>query len=143
MTDCHHWPRDRSRPKLKIPKFKMGYQVQPTEILKGMGIGGLFLPGGLEEMLEKDHPYRHFLEISRVYHKSFIEVKEQGTEACGVTVADDDEMGFSIYEQPKPPPVDFVADHPFLFVIREEKTKIVLFIGQAINPSLDASLNIN
>jgi serpin B len=33
-----------------------------------------------------------------------------------------------------PSGIDFVADHPFLFIIREDSTKTILFVGQVLNP---------
>lgn len=70
-----------------------------------------------------------------INHKSFIEVNEEGTvaAAAAATVVET-EMGFSLAEIEKFK-VDFVADHPFLFFIREDKTGMVLFIGQVLDPS--------
>ncbi|EEF48934.1 serine protease inhibitor 4, serpin-4, putative [Ricinus communis] len=55
---------------------------------------------------------------------AFVDVNEEGTEAAAVTF--DDDMGFSL---DSPPPIHFIADHPFLFMIREHKRWIPFYIG--------------
>lgn len=68
-----------------------------------------------------------YLRISlfqKVFHKSFIEVNEEGTEAAAVTVTLITPM--SLFTEKE---IDFVADHPFLFFIKDESTGVVLFIG--------------
>ena len=65
-----------------------------------------------------------------VKQKTFIDVNEKGTEAAAVTF-----IGFvyTAYIPEEPQPVDFFADRPFLFVIRENSTGAVLFIGQKVS----------
>ncbi|KAK7269700.1 hypothetical protein RIF29_22434 [Crotalaria pallida] len=60
-------------------------------------------------------------------HTSIIEVNEEGTQAA----AEEDDMAFGLFG---PPVTDFVADHPFLFMIREDISGTILFIGQVLNP---------
>ncbi|KAF3550511.1 hypothetical protein DY000_02005575, partial [Brassica cretica] len=67
-----------------------------------------------------------------LYHKACVEIDEEGAEAAAAT-ADEDE-GCSLYMEP-PKRIAFVADHPFLFLIREDKTGTVLFFGQIFDPS--------
>jgi len=70
--------------------------------------------------------------IGAVLHKSFIDVNEDGTEAAAATVvvmekkADEPEK--------EPDPVAFRADHPFLFLIRDNRSGSILFIGRLVNP---------
>ncbi|KAG5542207.1 hypothetical protein RHGRI_021916 [Rhododendron griersonianum] len=71
------------------------------------------------------------LYVSSIFQKSFIEVNEEGTEAAAASAAAMRELCKRL---PIPPKIDFVADHPFLFVIREDMTGAVLFIGQVLNP---------
>ena len=70
------------------------------------------------------------LAISEVVHKAFVDVSEQGTEAAAAT-------GIAVHatamRMPEPPVV-FRADHPFLFLIRDTRTGVVLFIGRLMNP---------
>ncbi|CAI9106471.1 OLC1v1005632C1 [Oldenlandia corymbosa var. corymbosa] len=99
---------------LLIPKFNISFGFEASEILKDTGL--VFPP-----------------PEPRFFHKSFIEVNEEGTEAAGATVAVDD------YEDDGPPPrpkkiVNFVADHPFIFFIKEEVSGVVLFMGIVLNP---------
>ncbi|GER53406.1 serpin-like protein [Striga asiatica] len=62
-----------------------------------------------------------------------VEVEEQGTEAAAVS----DSMLEATCSRYRPVDLfDFVADHPFLFVIREETNGVVLFVGQVVNPLL-------
>ncbi|KAK1407489.1 hypothetical protein QVD17_39105 [Tagetes erecta] len=66
---------------------------------------------------------------SSIHHASFIEVNEEGTKAAAAFAVV--LMGSSRMIKPK---VDFVADHPFLFVIREDVSGAVLFVGEVIEP---------
>jgi serpin B len=68
------------------------------------------------------------LFISAVVHKAFVDVNEEGTEAAAATAV---LMARSI---PPPTPV-FRADHPFLFLIRENSTGSILFLGRVVDPS--------
>ncbi|GFP87509.1 serpin-z3 [Phtheirospermum japonicum] len=70
------------------------------------------------------------LLISKFIHKASIEVDEQGTEAAAASAC----LMAEICSMFKPKKLDFVADHPFLFVIRENVSGGVLFVGQLVNP---------
>ncbi|KAL9172467.1 hypothetical protein ABFS82_03G049300 [Erythranthe guttata] len=115
--------------KFRIPKFKIGFGFEASGLVNGLGVVHPFLGGdGVSEMVEE------VLYVSRIFHKSFIEVNEQGTEAAAVTEVEMD-MGCCMGEEEET--VDFVADHPFVFVVREDVSGVVLFVGQLLNPSLD------
>ena len=74
----------------------------------------------------------NWLALGTVVHKAFIEVNEEGTEAAAATG-----MGIRVTSiapvQPKP--VVFRADHPFVYIIRDNQTDSILFIGKVMNPS--------
>ncbi len=63
-------------------------------------------------------------------HKAFVEVNEEGTEAVAATEIG---IGMSFYGAPP----RFNANHPFLFVIRENSTGTILFIGRVVDPSTE------
>jgi serpin B len=71
--------------------------------------------------------------INRVIHKTFVEVNEEGTEAAAVTAV---EMRLkSVSVNPEPPDRFYMpVDHPFFFVIRDNKTGLILFIGSIVEP---------
>ncbi|CAM8938461.1 unnamed protein product [Rhodiola kirilowii] len=111
-----------------IPKFKISFGFEASKALKGLGLVSPFTgPEGLTEMVEP--PSGQDLYVSSIFHKSFIEVNEEGTEAAAATAA-----VISLRSLSVPMITDFVADHPFLFVIRENMTGVVLFIGHILNP---------
>ncbi|KAL5709233.1 hypothetical protein ACHQM5_019945 [Ranunculus cassubicifolius] len=114
----------------RIPKFKMEHGFEASEDLKNIN---LKLPFEDEaefgEMVEGQR-----LQIDKVHHKAYIEVNEEGTEAAAVTAMSMIE-GCCAFVSP-PTPVDFVADHPFMFVARDYKNGMILFMGHVINPSL-------
>ncbi|HEX5457058.1 MAG TPA: serpin family protein, partial [Candidatus Nitrosotalea sp.] len=71
------------------------------------------------------------LYIDQAYHKAFVDVDEKGTEAAAstaivMTVA---VMGGGV------PPLEFNADHPFIFLIYDNHTGLILFAGQVEDPS--------
>ena len=70
------------------------------------------------------------LAISEVMHKAFVDVSEQGTEAAAATGMS---MRASAMRMPEPAVV-FRADHPFLFLIRDTRSGVILFIGHLMNP---------
>ncbi|XP_076949331.1 serpin-ZXA-like [Bidens hawaiensis] len=111
-----------------IPKFKIEFGFEASDMLKELG---LVLPFSysLTEMVDSEQVY-----VSKILHKSFVEVNEKGTEAAAVTVTMF--VGCSLQKVKRPKKVDFVADHPFLFVIQEDVSGVVLFTGQVINPSV-------
>ena len=69
---------------------------------------------------------RHLL-LSNVSHKSFVEINKQGAEAVAGTGS---EMGFRV----RHPSIEFNADHPFLFFIRQNRTNSILFYGRFYYP---------
>ncbi|KAJ0963411.1 hypothetical protein J5N97_028533 [Dioscorea zingiberensis] len=112
--------------KFKIPRFKVSYGFEASDVLKGFGLDLPFSVNcDLTEMVDAQNLY-----VSSIFHKSFIEVNEEGTEAAAASaVVVKFGSCLSI-------PLDFVADHPFMFLIREDLTGVVMFIGHVLNPQL-------
>ena len=71
------------------------------------------------------------LYISAVVHKAFVDVNEEGTEAAAATGV---VMALSAAPAASEQPPTFRADHPFLFLIRENQTGSILFMGRVTNP---------
>ncbi|XP_071696122.1 serpin-ZX-like [Rutidosis leptorrhynchoides] len=117
--------------KFLIPKFKIAFGFEASKTLKELG---LVLPFSGEEGLTEivDSVMGEDLYVSSIYHKSFVEVNEEGTEAASAS-ASGVAFGSRMVDDHI---VDFVADHPFLFVIRDDISGVVLFIGQVIDPSV-------
>ncbi|GMI91197.1 hypothetical protein like AT1G47710 [Hibiscus trionum] len=112
----------------RIPRFKISFGLEASAVLKRLGLELPFSgKGGLTEMV--DSPEGQNLYVSNIFHKSFIEVNEEGTEAAAATSAVVKLKSLYI-----PDPIDFVADHPFLFLVKEDVTGVVLFIGNVLNP---------
>ena len=109
-----------------FPKFKVetGYDLVPPFMKLGMkdafGKGADF--SGMDGT--KD------LYISAIMHKAFVEVDEKGTEAAAATA-----VMMTITSAAPSPPYTFNADHPFLFLIRDNVTGSILFMGRMVNPN--------
>lgn len=66
--------------------------------------------------------------MSEIYHKSYIEVNEEGTEAAASTAP-------RLFRKcARVPPPEFVADHPFMFMICEDVSMTVFFCRAVLNP---------
>ena len=109
--------------KVIMPKFKFSFSTLLNDELTQLGMGNAFSdaadftginPGGN-------------LHISKVQHKAYVEVDETGTEAAAATA-----VGIVITAVENPPVI--TIDHPFLFVIREVKSGLILFAGVMNNP---------
>ena len=106
-----------------LPRFKFGYEKSLNDTLKSLGMNRAFENGGLLNLASEGEG----LFISDVKHKTFIEVNEQGTEAAAVTSV---EIGETCI------PTGFFAVKPFFFLIRDDRTGAVLFMGKVEDPSL-------
>jgi serpin B len=74
---------------------------------------------------------REKLSIGNVFHKAFVKVDEKGTEAAAASVVMAMALGAAARSEP---PIEFRADHPFLFFIRERQTGLVVFMGRVADP---------
>lgn len=110
---------------LELPKFKFEYENTLNNELIDLGLGLAFTDYADFTGINKNGG----LKISRVKHKTFVEVNEEGTEAAAVTsvVMELTSVG--------PNTNTFIIDHPFLFVIKEKYTNAILFIGTVTDPS--------
>jgi serpin B len=113
---------------LYLPKFKFEYEKTLNEILCDLGLSIAF--NASEANFSKiNTDFQLF--ISKVKHKTFIEVDEKGTEAAAVTSV---EMNLTSIEN-EGQEIFIYFDKPFLFVIREVTTNAILFIGKVENPN--------
>jgi serine protease inhibitor len=113
------------RLELYLPKFKMTYKLDLRSPLKAMGMVDAFSlpPADFSGMTDE----KIYMELA--LHKAFIDLNEKGTEAGAATA-----MGgaglIERYEE-----IYFRADHPFLFLIQDNQTGSILFMGRLTNPT--------
>ncbi|KAM9163460.1 uncharacterized protein ACDP82_001228 [Pangshura tecta] len=106
-----------------LPKFKLEDSYDLRSDLSSLGLQDIF-DGGKADLSGMSGARGLFL--SKIVHKSFIEVNEEGTEAAAATAGI--VMFCMLMEE------DFKADHPFLFFIRHNSTRSVLFFGRYASP---------
>jgi serpin B len=112
-----------------LPKFKSTSEFSLADTLKSLGMTDAFIYGQADF---SGMDGRKDLFIGAVVHKAFVEVNEEGTEAAAATAV---LMGFGgAPTNPRPIPV-FRADHPFLFLIRDNRSGGVLFLGRVMDPT--------
>jgi len=112
----------------QLPRFKISFALEAPSFLKKLGLVLPFSNGAdFTEMV--DSPVANSLYISNVFHNSFVEVNEKGTEAAAATAAT-----VLLRSLQMDPVEDFIADHPFMFVIKEDLTGVILFVGHILNP---------
>ena len=120
------WSKDLVTQEVNVhlPKFKLEASYQMKNLLTDMGMPRAFEKGAGFNLFDNSPP----IKIDDVYHKAVVIVDEKGTEAAAATGIVADATAASA-----PPPV-FKADHPFLFMIKDNKTDAILFLGQVNKP---------
>jgi serine protease inhibitor len=118
----------RAKVQVSLPKFKFESQFHLGETLQAMGMKDAFKGRGVADF--SGMTGTRDLHISKVVHKAFVAVDEEGTEAAAATAV---VLEAESVQAPEPTMV-FNADHPFLFVIRDNTTGAILFMGRVVNP---------
>ena len=118
-----------STAQVSIPKFKFNKELDLSATLEDLGVKDAFDKdnadfSGIATITEKRRLY-----IKKILQNAFIEVDEKGTKAGSIS--------FTIFVGggARMPDVSFVADHPFLFIIRDTVNGQILFIGRVLNPN--------
>nr|XP_023010742.2 leukocyte elastase inhibitor isoform X1 [Maylandia zebra] len=107
-----------------LPKFKLEEDYELNDPLTKLGMKDVFCAGRADLSGMNGEPG---LFLSTMAHKAFVEVNEEGTEATAAT-------GAVIKLESFIPDTHFTADHPFLFFIRYNETKSILFFGRFSSP---------
>ncbi|KAH7848743.1 hypothetical protein Vadar_007099 [Vaccinium darrowii] len=116
--------------KFWIPKFKFSFNFDVSKVMHDMGESSSFIenPRDLSAMLQNCENVPFF--NTNMFQKAYIEVDEKGTEAVAITTM---RCGCGRLP-PEIKRLSFVADHPFIFMITEERSGLVFFTGAVLNP---------
>ena len=109
---------------LSLPRFKVEEKYDLPVPLEHMGMVDAFDP---QKADFSGMSSTQGLVVSKVLHKSFVEVNEEGAEAA--TAMSVESRSLSV-----PKPNDFSCNHPFLFVMKQNKTNSILFFGRVSSP---------
>ncbi len=114
-----------------LPRFQFEYDDDLKETLEGLGMAMAFDPDRADFSRARKSEAGERLYISKVIHKTMIEVNERGTEAAAATA-----VVVTPTSAPMNPeqPFKMVVDRPFLFAIRDDHTGAILFLGSVVNP---------
>jgi serine protease inhibitor len=128
--DVEHWDlwfdnSSMTNVQVGLPKFKYGFKSLLNDPLSNLGLGIAF-SGGAD--FTRIRPAGD-LFISRVIHQTFIDVQEEGTEAAAATIVEISYGGID-----GGGPVIFWVYKPFFYVIKENSTGAVVFIGSVGKP---------
>ena len=111
---------------LMLPKFKLGYGVRLNQPLQAMGMKLAFEKKGGDFSGICSSPYYRHHEINDALQETFVEVNEEGTEAAAMTVA--------FFADRVETPFRMIVDRPFLFLIEDNQTGTILFMGAIFDP---------
>ncbi|CAL4984951.1 unnamed protein product [Urochloa decumbens] len=120
-----HLPTEKRHVDIRVPMFTVSFQIDMKEFLEEMGLELPFhRDADFTDMVKEDEPCGP-LFLSDVLHKAVLEVNDK--------VIEENLLSMRVG---KPSPAEhFVADHPFFFVIREEVSGSIIFMGHILDPS--------
>ena len=108
-----------------LPRFEFESEKPLKAPLSGLGMSGAFAPGAdFSGIAGGAEP----LWVSDVYHKAFVAVDEQGTEAAAATAV------VAVTDESDGPSAQATFDRPFVFAIFDDPTGQILFLGQLADP---------
>lgn len=111
---------------IKLPKFEIETSLNLTDALGSMGMRYCLNPTNMDFTNIADVEKSNGFYISDVIQKTYIKVDEKGTEASAVTaIIMKDNCAMIITPEYK----EFIADRPFIYVIKDTYTDTILFMG--------------
>ncbi|MCH7559857.1 MAG: serpin family protein [Thaumarchaeota archaeon] len=110
---------------IQMPKFEFETEYKLVDSLENLGIHDAFDENNADFQGMTDEQ----VYLDQAIHKAFVNVNEEGTEAAAITA-----LVVRAQSGPPEPRHEFVADHPFVFIIQENNTGEILFIGRLANP---------
>ena len=110
---------------IQMPKFEFETEYKLVDSLENLGIHDAFDKNNADFQGMTDEQ----VYLDQAIHKAFVNVNEEGTEAAAITA-----LVVRAQSGPPEPRHEFVADHPFVFIIQENNTGEILFIGRLANP---------
>jgi serpin B len=110
--------------KVSLPRFTAESFLSLKPVLMDMGMNAAFGAADFTGMSPKGKE----LFITHVLHKAFVEVNEEGAEAAAATAV-------IIGRKADAGPKEFRADRPFVYAIRDNATRAVLFMGRYLGPA--------
>ena len=119
---------------LYLPKFKIEPPTMELgEVLPGFGMKTAFDHPRGSANFDKMAPRKpdDYLYISQVFHKTFLSLDENGTEAAAATAV---VMMRALAIRREPKPIEVHVDHPFLFAIQHRQSGACLFLGKVNSP---------
>ena len=112
---------------VSLPKFRLSYAASLQQVLSALGMPHAFCDSGGPTDFTRMRAAGD-LCITKVKHKAFVDVNEEGTEAAAAT-----SIGMGVTSAPQ----SVNVDRPFLFAIRENLSGTVLFLGRIMRPELN------
>jgi serpin B len=121
------------RVSLSLPRFRVtGGTLPLRDTLRALGMTRAFEPATADfTAISNPANAGERLFIENAYHQVFIDVCERGTEAAAATVVVAAERTMSPNQEE---PVNFTVDRPFMWLIRDERSGAVLFMGRVTDP---------
>lgn len=120
---------------LHLPKFKLQPPLMTlSRVLQPLGMKSAFDQPRGSANFDRMAPRRRddYLFISEIFHKTFLDLDEKGTEAAAATAVA--MMRAAAAPQPKPKPIEVLVDRPFLFAIQHRPSGACLFLGRVTDP---------
>jgi len=112
--------------KVFIPRFTFSSGFSLNGALAALGMPTAFTDGADFSGMDGSKK----LYIQKAFHKAFVEVNEEGTEAAAATG-----IAMGVKSMPMFDVAVFRADRPFLFFIEDPKTGLILFMGRVEDPT--------
>ena len=127
IENYHTWTRSMRNQKfewVQVPKFKSSSKLDLKEMLIRLGMTNAFQGADFGGIGSADGR----IELSAVVHQTFMEFNEEGTEAAAATGV------VAVARSMPPPPKRFIANRPFIYILRHIESNAILFIGKMSNP---------
>ncbi|KFQ21843.1 Neuroserpin, partial [Merops nubicus] len=121
----NEWANSVKKQKVEVylPRFTVEQEIDLKDVWRGLGITELFSSSAdLTGMSDNKELY-----LAKAFHKAFLEVNEEGSEAAAASGMIAISRMAVLYPQ-------VIVDHPFFFLVRNRRTGTVLFMGRVMHP---------